>query len=177
MDGLFTTLSMSQISNDLPPVNCEVRFIADSMLGTLAKKLRMLGLDTEYYSDVDMGELMYRCKAESRILLTKNRKLVDGLGISVWMVTGDGYWEEFLSIARLLSESGAGYKFLCRCTQCNGGLIEISGENVKEEVPPHVLRTCSRFMKCSGCDRVYWKGTHENRMNREAARMMERLVK
>ncbi|MFV2081996.1 MAG: Mut7-C RNAse domain-containing protein [bacterium] len=174
---LFTTLSITQVSSDLPSANCEVRFIADSMLGTLARKLRILGLDTEYYPDADMGEIMYRCRAESRILLTKNRKLADTSHISTWLVRGDGYWEEFLSITGLLPKSGAGYSLFSRCSVCNGCLTDVSGGSVKEKVPPHVLRTRSRIMKCSGCARVYWKGTHWNRMNREAARMIERLVK
>jgi len=148
-------------------------FAADTMLGSLARKLRMLGYDTTYFPEITLGELKYHCRAESRILLTRNRRIRSSKGLVAWQVSGNGYMQEFWSISCSLAELGFAPVLLGRCTICNGKLERKLPDQVRDRVPPHVLSTRQRFLLCPGCRKVYWKGTHEVRMREEAREMME----
>lgn len=152
-------------------------FAADAMLGSLARKLRMLGFDTAYKADITVQELIYRCRSESRILLTRNRQIKPMGHLVVWQVNGDGFWQEFMSISSCLASLEMLPAFLGRCTVCNGELEKFSSDEVHDRVPPGVLVTQEQFLVCSGCNRVYWQGTHEAGMKEEADRMMEMIRK
>jgi len=47
-----------------------------------------------------------------------------------------------------------------RCSRCNAELEAVSPETVKNEVPDYVFFTQEEFLRCRGCGRIYWKGTH-----------------
>lgn len=51
------------------------RFIVDCMLGNIAKKLRIMGFDTEFWLAANDDFLINRCKNEQKLLLTKDRAL------------------------------------------------------------------------------------------------------
>jgi uncharacterized protein with PIN domain len=40
---------------------------------------------------------------------------------------------------------------------------------VSERLPPYVRATQTRFSECPGCGRVYWPGTHWERMSARLA--------
>ena len=96
------------------------RFIADSMLGSLAKKLRMLGVDTAYLNDASNGELKNVVRSQCRILLTRDTDLARQLGERALLVTGTDAREEFLSVAGFLREKGVSPRSMSRCLNCNG---------------------------------------------------------
>ena len=45
--------------------------------------------------------------------------------------------------------------------------MEKRKEEVRGLVPPYVYRTQDKYMMCPSCGRVYWRGTHWERMRRE----------
>ena len=51
-------------------------FFVDAMLGNIAKKLRLLGFDSEYFSDIDDSELLERSQNENRIIISKDQNLI-----------------------------------------------------------------------------------------------------
>jgi uncharacterized protein with PIN domain len=51
-----------------------------------------------------------------------------------------------------------------RCPVCNQPLVEAAPELVADRVPPYVRRTHKSFSLCAACDRLYWPGTHWQRM-------------
>ena len=53
---------------------------------------------------------------------------------------------------------------LTRCIECNSELESRVAATVAERVPPYVRRTQSRYSECPRCGRVYWAGTHWQRM-------------
>jgi len=53
-----------------------------------------------------------------------------------------------------------------RCMVCNGSLAEIAKEQVRTLLPPRVASTFEEFRQCSQCGRIYWKGSHYQRMQR-----------
>jgi uncharacterized protein len=51
-----------------------------------------------------------------------------------------------------------------RCLECNGSLIQEKKEAVWEKLPPQTRLDFNEFYQCSGCGKVYWKGSHYDRM-------------
>ena len=144
-----------------------LRFVADSMLGTLAKKLRLLGIDTVYLNDTNDSELKYLARSQGRILLTKDKAFVRELPGQVWLVDGHNVQEEFVSIAGPLSAAGCQPDPFSRCLECNGPLETIEPSDAQGVVPPYICQTKKIFSRCPSCGKIFWEGTHSNRMEGE----------
>jgi hypothetical protein len=61
------------------------------------------------------------------------------------------------------------------CLECNQPLVLSEKEDVKELVPPYIFQTQTQYMQCPACQRVYWRGTHWQRMSRELERIVSEL--
>jgi uncharacterized protein with PIN domain len=157
--------------------NDQPSFLADKMLGSLARKLRLLGIDTAYAGDVDDSELKYIVRSRDRILLTKNRKLAGSLGDSAWLVEGDGVKEEFDSIVPEMSGAGCQFAPFSRCLDCNEPLAILDPSETEGKVPPYIQASQTHFSECPSCGKVFWEGTHRKRMEREVERMKGILEK
>jgi hypothetical protein len=144
----------------------EARFVADVMLGRLARWLRALGYDTLYFRDASDARLLGIALREQRRLLTRDTALARrarGAGLLVQAEDLDAQLREVLA-----AEGLAGRAPLSRCLECNAVLVAVPHEVVRAEVPPYTYATQRAFWRCSGCGRVFWAGTH-------AARILERL--
>jgi len=151
------------------------RFIADSMLGTLARRLRMLGIDTPYLRDADDSELIYLVRSQCGVLLTRDTGLARELNDRAWFVTGRDVREEFLSIAPAIAAAGCHTAPMTRCLSCNDLLTPVKGEPARAKVPPHILEKGVPLVSCPSCGKIYWKGTHAGRMKREIEWMEQQL--
>jgi len=138
------------------------QFICDAMLGGLAKWLRAAGYSAEFDIHIQDGEIVRRCLAEGKIVLTSDSRIMDRYAVAHGLV-GSVFIPRKLSPVEQL---GHVMKVLglplrpSRCMECNGQLVDVSPEDVGDEVPPKVLRWCKRFFRCSGCGKVFWRGTH-----------------
>ena len=157
--------------------NDSERFLLNGMLGVLARKMRMLGLDAEFSADAGIVMIRYRSMAEDRIVLTKNPKLAKTLGDKAWLITGEGAWEEFQSAVPLLKMITVTIEPLSRCLDCNRRLLRVTREQVKNSVPHYSWVNADHFMTCPACDKKYWKGTHHRKMLEEIREMTEELRK
>ena len=155
----------------------ELRFIADSMLGSLARRLRMLGIDTAFLPEASDAELRFLARSQGRTLLSRDRRLVKALGDRAWEVAGSDVREEFTSIASRLAGKGCAIKPMSRCLDCNGRLTGVDPASARAKVPPHVLDQGLDLVSCSGCGKAYWKGTHRKRMDAEVRWMEAELRK
>ncbi len=140
-----------------------MKFLADRMLGRLAKKLRMLGIDTMYYNIIEESEIIEIVKKEKRILLTRNGELHSRClkrGIDSFLLKSN-YWESQLRAVfhRFINRADQ-INFLTRCSHCNNMLERVSYREIKHEIPEYVLYTNNQFLKCYGCGQIYWKGSH-----------------
>jgi len=139
-----------------------VRFIADCMLGKLAKWLRMLGYDTSYIPDADDDELVRVAVREDRYLLTRDRRLCDRRMVRSRCVFVD--WgttrEQVRQVIEKLDLKVDRGALFTRCAVCNGEIAPVSKLSVADRVPPYVYQTQADFGYCAGCDRIYWRGTH-----------------
>ncbi|NOZ56480.1 MAG: hypothetical protein GXO73_06795 [Calditrichaeota bacterium] len=138
------------------------RFVADVMLGRLARWLRLLGYDVvyEHLADDVLIELLNR---EDRILLSRDRALVETVGDErAYFVRNQRVDRQVAEVVRRFGLDAEHFLFT-RCTLCNTLVVPTTLEDVKEEVPPYVAETQREFWRCPGCGQVYWKGSHLGR--------------
>ena len=132
------------------------RFIADHMLGSLARWLRIMGYDTVYDKSLDDPGIANLARAESRFILTRDRELAREPG--ALMIEADDLDLQLKAITEKY-----GLKFhddLIRCSACNGELADLEKAQAKEFAPEGAFENNEKFWKCSKCGKVYWKGTH-----------------
>jgi len=135
-----------------------MRLLADAMLGKLCKWLRLLGHDTTYDAGWNDNEIVRMARAEGRVVLTRDRSLVQRRGIRALLLTSDLMEEQ---MAQILSELHLPpRKAGSRCSVCNGLLEPAARAYVRERVPRHVYETQEVFRHCPKCDRIYWQGGH-----------------
>lgn len=144
----------------------EPRFLADAMLGALARWLRILGYDTAWESDVADSRLARRAIGEDRIVLTRDRRLPEEWRIPrVVVIDAESLPDQIREVVRRLALDLSRPLFL-RCTRCNAVLRDVPRESVRAEVPERVFGAQQRFVRCPECSRVYWEGSHTDRMRR-----------
>jgi uncharacterized protein with PIN domain len=134
------------------------RFVADVMLGRLARWLRALGYDTLYYRDAADSRLLGIALREERRLLTRDSGLAARAGAAGLLVRGDGVDAQ---IRQVVDDCGLRSRApLSRCLECNGTLAARRPAEVCDRVPPYTLATQPEFRECESCRRVFWAGTH-----------------
>jgi len=134
------------------------RFIADHMLGSLARWLRMMGYDTVYDKNLDDPDIIKLARAESRFVITRDKELAKEPG-AILLES-----EDLDAQLRTVSEKH-GLKHsdeFIRCSACNGDLADLPKDQAKGVVPEGAFLGNEKFWKCSRCGKVYWKGTHWN---------------
>lgn len=147
----------------------EKLFIADVMLGKLARWLRILGYDVVYDPNADDEALVECAVTEGRLLLTKDRSLVERWRKKLrkygyLLLTSDD-WQEQLKQTVAHFNLDVHNRRLTRCPDCNGVLEAVPKEAVRYKVPFFVFTNHDRFARCSHCGKIYWAGSHYERMN------------
>ena len=149
------------------------KFVADAMLGSLARWLRILGFDTRYLQGDD-AMIAYHARAEERILLTRDRELAHRKGVASILIASQSLPEQ---LAQVLTEVGGPPDGQGpRCMVCNGTLEPLAWEVAAAEVPPYVAKTQREFHRCAECGRIYWKGTHWDGIRSQIDRVLTDLT-
>lgn len=139
------------------------RFIADDQLGKLARWMRIIGLDTLYFQEIEDRELIRRAVEERRILLTRDTRIAAEPGESKCLfIESDNWIQQLQQILSAYHLKVSPERLFTRCLLCNSPLSPIGKDDVKERVPPFVYRTQEAFVRCPICDKIYWQGTHVN---------------
>jgi uncharacterized protein with PIN domain len=146
------------------------RFIVDMNVGKLAKWLRVLGYDAVFVNPIDDDELVQRGLREGRVVLTKDRgiaarRLATNGHVRVLLVPGNRVEDQLQYVVQHLGLDDRGRLFT-RCLECNEPLDAVSPDVIRAQVPDYVFATQRRFARCPRCDRIYWAGTHWQRMLR-----------
>jgi len=144
----------------------EKRFIADAMLGRLARWLRILGFDCAYDGEIDDEALVRRAIREDRIILSRDRSLPEDWWVAGIHLVGSQQLREQLREILLRYDLAGSVRLFTRCNECNHPLREAHKAGVSERVPPHALAAHARFLECPSCRRVYWEGSHTERIRR-----------
>lgn len=141
-----------------------LRFLADAHLGALARFLRMLGYDTAHDQALADREIRRIAHDEERIVLTRDRDLLKCRDIA------RGYFVRALRPEDQLAEVAARYRLAADarpftlCLHCNLPLTPVAKDAILHRLPPKVAEVQRSFTHCAGCDRVYWPGSHYERM-------------
>lgn len=133
------------------------RLLVDAMHGRLARWLRLLGYDAEYFAAGSDDAAIARARAEGRLIVTGDRQLAGRRGVAALLVTATDLAEQ---LAEIRAAVGGQVEPFTRCAECNGVLAELAHADARAVVPPYVWHTQTAFRRCPGCGRVYWQGTH-----------------
>jgi uncharacterized protein with PIN domain len=160
-----------------------MKFLADGMLGKLARWLRILGQDVIYLVEFDDSELLKLAKKEARILLTKDLELYKraiGKGI-------DAYYVEGKTVSERLAEIVKRYGLLLmvdmdksHCPICNIQLKPAPKEQLQARLEKNTFTYYDKFWKCLNCGQIYWQGAHWTQINntlRQAQIELQKLEK
>ncbi|MCF3118895.1 Mut7-C ubiquitin/RNAse domain-containing protein [Streptomyces arenae] len=149
-----------------------LRFLLDVHLGTLARRLRLLGVDAAYES-TDIGDpaLATRSADERRVLLSRDRGLLRRrelwAGAYVYSDRPDDQLRDVLG--RFAPELTP----WTRCTACNGALRPATKDEVADLLEGGTRGTYDVFAQCGQCARVYWRGAHHDRLEAIVAGAVE----
>jgi uncharacterized protein with PIN domain len=145
--------------NPIPPC-----FLADAHLGGLARLLRMAGFDTLYDNSFRDEEIVRIAAEQNRIILTRDLELLKRrnvlAGCYVRSLQPTGQMEEVIARFGLAQQA----RPFTLCLHCNVPLAPIDKAAVLECLPPSVQECQTEFSRCTCCKRVYWKGSHWQRM-------------
>jgi uncharacterized protein with PIN domain len=140
-----------------------MKFVADVMLGKLARWLRVLGIDVAYSNKLNDDEILHIAGSEDRIILTRDVPFAARTkGRECVLIKSDHYPEQVRQVLDTFSIKE--FSVFSRCLECNTPLQDVDKEDVFERIPPFVYLTQDRFAMCPTCHRVYWHGTHANKM-------------
>ncbi|MBV2364048.1 Mut7-C RNAse domain-containing protein [Streptomonospora nanhaiensis] len=138
------------------------RFVLDVHLGALARRLRLVGVDTAYANDLDDDTLVEIANAERRALLTQDRRLLHRRALTAGAyVHGHDPDDQFRDVLGRFAPPLAPWT---RCPACNGDVAPAAKETVAHLVEPGTRRSHDTFSRCRSCGRVYWPGAHHTRL-------------
>ena len=145
-----------------------MKFLADRMLGKLAKELRMLGYDTIYYRGENTYPLIKLAREEGRVILTRNTKLIPKRPEDrIIRVMED---KSALQLRELIQKKVISLNeenLFSRCLLCNVLLDEISRKEAEGKVPDFIFYQQKEFSRCPQCLRIYWQGSHQDNMQKK----------
>jgi hypothetical protein len=153
-------------SNIRTPDQMPIRFIADVHLGKTARNLRLMGFDTLYNNKAEDNDIVKRSVDENRSVLTRDLGLLKNgnLKFGYWLRSTDPF-EQTLEVISFFGLNGQSRPFK-RCLECNGQLVDVKKKEVVDDIPPQVAGSFDEFKQCAECHRIYWKGSHFQKLLR-----------
>ncbi len=161
---VFESLDISDVQHLRPKPLRKPKFICDVHLGKLSRYLRIMGFNVFYKNNLEDDEIVKISLAEKRAILTRD------LGILKRNEVTHGYYLRSTNVEEQVKEVINRFNLqkeireFTRCLECNSKLIKIAKEKVLENLPPKVNEAQKEFFSCPGCGKLYWKGTHHQKM-------------
>lgn len=145
-----------------------MKFLCDGMLGKLCKYLRICGVDTAY-SNEGM-KMLLAAKKENRVILTKNTHLKEKEG--TFFIESD---DPLIQLKYVIKEFGLKEKlgFFSRCLLCNELLVPVTKGKIRDKIPYYTYKNFDEFAQCPKCLRVYWQGSHYQKMREDLERFLK----
>jgi uncharacterized protein with PIN domain len=170
---VFESIDISPVTRLRPGPLRHPAFILDVHLGKLARMMRMAGFDTLYRNDFDDDEIMEISLKENRTILTRD------IGILKHNTVTHGYWlnntnpdKQFTEILNRFDLKGK-INMFSRCLRCNGMLEPVEKEKIVDMLPECVKKNFNEFWQCDSCGKVYWKGSHYDRMKEKLIKLTD----
>jgi uncharacterized protein with PIN domain len=161
---MFEALDISPVVRLRPLPLRDPRFVADGHLGKLARHLRMAGFDTLWTNHWNDDEIVQISAVQKRTILTRDKGMLRRREVERgYFVRATESEAQLGEVVRALQLEGMLAPFT-RCRECNVPLEEVAKDEVLERIPEKVRGFYDRFKRCPGCERVYWEGSHFERM-------------
>jgi uncharacterized protein len=142
-----------------------MKFLCDDNLGKLAKYLRLIGFDTAFTATISNGELIAKMLMENRLVITRDKRLADRIEPERVLIVDSDFPDQQLRMAIVKFNPPIDReRFFSRCLICNEICRQIGADEVKDRVFPYILKTKTQFRQCPCCNRIFWQGSHYNRM-------------
>ena len=157
-----------------------MKFIADSMLGKLARWLRMLGQDVVYNVELNDNKLLEFSKKQNFVLLTKDLELYQraiGRGIDAFYVEGKTEPEQLAELAKRYSFTLEIDMEKSNCPVCNAKLKATPKEQLSGELQKSTLTFYDNYWKCPNCGQIYWQGAHWKQISKTLSEAQAKLQK
>ena len=170
---VFEAIDISSINLLRPRPLREIKFVLDVHLGTLARYLRLLGFDTYYRNDLKDEEIIDLALTGQRIILTrdlfilKNGKVTHG-----YFVRETNPKKQIVEIVRRFDLTNQ-FKPFSLCLECNGRIIKVDKSAIVGELRENTRKAFQEFYQCKDCRRIYWKGSHYERMMKMVSGLLE----
>jgi len=161
---VFESFDISSVTHLRERPLRDIKFIADVHLGKLARFLRFTGFDTVYRNDYDDKEIISLSKKEHRVILTRDKGILRNrlVTLGYWLRSQDPVEQVGEVINRFDLKNQV--TLFSRCSLCNSPLTEVKKDDVARMLQPKTIRYYDDFKKCSGCHKIYWQGTHCERL-------------
>lgn len=161
---VFESFDITEVQHLRPKPLRKPKFVADVHLGRLTRYLRMMGFDVLYKNNFDDDEIVRISLKEKRAILTKDRGILKRNQVT------HGYWVRSTKVEEQVKEILDRFdlkkeiKEFSSCIECNDTLKSIKKETIIKQIPPKVAAAQNEFYKCPSCKKIYWKGSHYQRM-------------
>lgn len=163
---VFESLDVGPVTRLRPEALRDPRFVLDVHLRKLARHLRLMGFDVDYRPDRDDDALADIAERDGRILLSRDRQLMMRRKVSRGLYVRNT--DPDLQVDEVLERLDL--RKLCRpftrCIECNGliGPVDPGPAGIEDLIPPGVRSWCAEYYRCRGCGRIYWKGSHYEKL-------------
>lgn len=140
-----------------------MRFLCDSMLGKLARWLRLLGYDCNYFRDIEDRKLLELSRTDDRILVTRDQGLVQKAQkkeLKVQQITGVILLDQLKEVVQRWNLGIDIIPDKARCSTCNGTVKLVKKICVQGKVHEGTFVNHNKFWECTECGKIYWKGAH-----------------
>jgi len=158
-------------------ISAELKFICDEQLGKLARWLKVIGQDVYYKNRLDDQKLMELAEKESRIVLTRDTRLLKNLekkGLPYLFLLENYPALQLKEVVNHFQEQ-IRIRVFTRCTNCNVVLEEVSPKEAEGLVPPFVFKTQKQFRRCPSCKKFFWRGTHRPQVDLQLGAVLGEL--
>lgn len=137
------------------------KFIVDFMCGRLARWLRILGFDAEFFNDTSRSKILIESLKNQRIILTRDTHLSKKKAYKIILITSDKIRQQVKQVIKELNLKLNPKDFFSICSICNKKVQKVNNKNeVEGLVPKYVYENINDFYKCPECERIYWQGSH-----------------
>ncbi|MEW5955355.1 MAG: Mut7-C RNAse domain-containing protein [Candidatus Micrarchaeota archaeon] len=150
----------------LKPANAKAvvpKFLADAMLRRLCRWLRILGYSCDYASPEKSDDEVIRwASGDKLVLLTRDEELAQKARdyCKTLLLRSNYFQQQAKEVFRSLRLAPSKFPSRTICPECNGLLRKTSKAEVEGKVWPYVFKRRRDFWECTGCGKIYWKGSH-----------------
>ena len=164
---------------EMPPeIKIKPIFFVDAMLGNIAKKLRLMGFDSKYDSQIIDNDLINLAIKENRIIVSRDSDLIRkslSFGIKSILLKNKEEHEQLYEIIKSLNLKKVEINGdNARCPLCNSETEFVKKELVSSRIPKKVLEINEKFWNCKNCNKIFWEGSHIINLQKLVSELNER---